>query len=136
MRGSLVVGIRKEKQEELLRQKNEETLKRLTAAGGDGGGATSTSGRPTTEIVAYRSVADIPAIKDLVIQVSTGEGIYFKIVVHSKVFQLSVLTHVHCHLFFSFLLRISSYMPARLTPRVRQSCCQSMEFMFLFTSPP
>ncbi|GAX85955.1 hypothetical protein CEUSTIGMA_g13371.t1, partial [Chlamydomonas eustigma] len=61
----------KEKQEELLRQKNEETLKRLTAVVGDGTGAAlaaSTSGRPTSEIVAYRSVADIPAIKDLVIQ--------------------------------------------------------------------
>lgn len=59
---------RKEKQAELLRQKNEETLRRLTAAGGAAGAAgASTSGRAVSSIVAYRSVAEMPAVRDLVI---------------------------------------------------------------------
>ena len=63
---------RKETQDALLRQKNEETLRRLTAGNGDGSGAASTSGRPVSEIMAYRSVADIPTTKDLIIQVCGG----------------------------------------------------------------
>ena len=69
-------SLRKEKQDALLRQKNEETLRRLTAGnGGDGAaGGASTSGRPVSEIMAYRNVADIPATKDLIIQVGSSQG--------------------------------------------------------------
>ena len=43
--------------------------------GGDGSaGGASTSGRPVSEIMAYRNVADIPATKDLIIQVGPGQG--------------------------------------------------------------
>lgn len=62
---------RKEKQEALLRQKNEETLRRLTAGQADGNVA-STSGRMVSDVVAYRSVAEIPPMKELMISVSVG----------------------------------------------------------------
>eukprot|EP00798_Chlamydomonas_sp_ICE-L_P025578 gene25578-11229_t len=57
--------IRKEKQDALLTQKNEETLRNGTAA------EVSTSGRKISEVVAYRSLADIPPSKDLNIQVDS-----------------------------------------------------------------
>ncbi|KAG1678588.1 hypothetical protein FOA52_012595 [Chlamydomonas sp. UWO 241] len=60
--------VRKEKQEALLRQKNEETLRRLTATKEEGGNA-STAGRVVLDIVAYKGLADLPLMKDLLITV-------------------------------------------------------------------
>lgn len=62
--------VRKEKQDELLKRKNEETLKRLTEkSGGGGSGGPSTSGRKISDVVSYRSVSDMPPLRDLSIQV-------------------------------------------------------------------
>jgi len=63
--------IRKEKQDALLKAKNEETLRRLTAQQQDGSGEASTSGRKISEVVAYRSVMDMPPSRDLTIQVDS-----------------------------------------------------------------
>lgn len=64
--------LRKEKQEELLRQKNAETLRRITAQDADGaGGGPSTSGRLLSQVNAYRSITDVPNPKDLQITVDS-----------------------------------------------------------------
>uniref|UniRef100_A0A7S0S408 FACT complex subunit n=1 Tax=Chlamydomonas leiostraca TaxID=1034604 RepID=A0A7S0S408_9CHLO len=62
-------ALRKERQEELVKAKNEETLRRLTARKDGEGGEGGTTGRKVSEVVAYRSVGDIPVARDLTIQV-------------------------------------------------------------------
>ncbi|MEW5314858.1 MAG: hypothetical protein WDW38_006323 [Sanguina aurantia] len=59
----------KEKQEALVKTKNEETLRRLTSQANGGAGSASSTGRKVSDIVAYRSVGDMPVSKDLIIQV-------------------------------------------------------------------
>lgn len=53
-------------QEDLLKRVNEETLRQGQAR--DGLGSTAT-GRKISEVVAYQRVADMPASKELIIQV-------------------------------------------------------------------
>ncbi|KAJ7569137.1 hypothetical protein O6H91_01G063000 [Diphasiastrum complanatum] len=60
--------LRRQHQAELARAKNEETARRL-AAGGLGHGDGRSSVRTSGEMIAYRSVDDIPSSKDLMIQV-------------------------------------------------------------------
>ncbi|CAI9101355.1 OLC1v1038658C1 [Oldenlandia corymbosa var. corymbosa] len=60
--------LRRQHQAELARQKNEETARRL--AGNDSRAADSRgSGKPSSELVAYKNVNDIPPPKELMIQV-------------------------------------------------------------------
>jgi nucleosome binding factor SPN SPT16 subunit len=64
---------RREKQEELLQQKNAETLRRLTAQahGGDGSGANGAVGRLISQVQAYRSVSDLPSSQSLQVLVDS-----------------------------------------------------------------
>ncbi|GLJ05022.1 hypothetical protein SUGI_0009560 [Cryptomeria japonica] len=61
---------RRQHQAELARQKNEETARRL-AAGGIGTGDGHGSSKPSTEMVSYKNVDDIPVSRELMIQVDT-----------------------------------------------------------------
>eukprot|EP00775_Hariotina_reticulata_P011875 gene11875-12019_t len=55
--------IRREKQEDLLKQKNEETLRRLTAqAAGAGSGGNDAKGRLISQVQSYRGVGDLPPL--------------------------------------------------------------------------
>jgi hypothetical protein len=58
----------KENQEDLLKKVNDETLRQLTKQkeGGDGGDG---GGRKVSEVVAYRTVKDIPPTREMAIQV-------------------------------------------------------------------
>ncbi|KNA21836.1 hypothetical protein SOVF_039660 [Spinacia oleracea] len=61
--------LRRQHQAELARQKNEETARRL-AGGGAGAGDNRSSGRSSTELVAYKSVNDLPPPRgEMMIQV-------------------------------------------------------------------
>lgn len=60
--------LRRQHQAELARQKNEETARRL-AGGGSGGGENRGSARPSSELIAYKNINDLPPPKDLMIQV-------------------------------------------------------------------
>ena len=61
---------RKHKQQtDLLNRVNQETLRQGQAQDGDGG---KSAGRRISEIVAYRSVDEVPATKDLKIEVRLG----------------------------------------------------------------
>lgn len=66
---------RREKQEALLQQKNAETLRRLTAVKGGASGAgpsgAGAAARAVSDVMAYRSVGDIPPCRDLMIQVDS-----------------------------------------------------------------
>jgi hypothetical protein len=65
----------REQQEELLKRKNQETLARLTALSNGGtSGPASTSGRMVTDTVAYRSLADLPMMRQLQIDVGDACG--------------------------------------------------------------
>jgi hypothetical protein len=60
----------REQQEELLKRKNQETLARLTAkSGGGAGGLASTSGRVVSEALAYRTLTEMPLMRQLQIEV-------------------------------------------------------------------
>ncbi|KAL3130646.1 hypothetical protein ABBQ38_008037 [Trebouxia sp. C0009 RCD-2024] len=59
----------KENQEDLLKRVNEETLRQLRHNQDEGNQAGSSGGRQVSEVVAYRSVSDMPSIRDLAIQV-------------------------------------------------------------------
>jgi len=60
---------RKERQEEILQRKNEETLRRLTEAKNQSDKFDPTKGgRRANEIVAYKSVSEIPQVPDMVVQ--------------------------------------------------------------------
>lgn len=61
---------RRQHQAELARQKNEETARRL-ATGGIGSGDGHSSSKPSSEMIAYKNVDDIPSARDLMIQVDT-----------------------------------------------------------------
>lgn len=61
---------RRQHQAELARQKNEETARRL-ATGGIGSGDGHSSSKPSTEMIAYKNVDDVPSARDLMIQVDT-----------------------------------------------------------------
>lgn len=61
---------RRQHQAELARQKNEETARRL-ATGGNGSGDGHSSSKPSSEMIAYKNVDDIPSARDLMIQVDT-----------------------------------------------------------------
>lgn len=60
----------KENQEDLLKRVNEETLRQLRHNQDEGNQAGSSGGRKVSEVVAYRSVSDMPSVRDLAIQVS------------------------------------------------------------------
>ncbi|KAL6764928.1 global transcription factor [Haematococcus lacustris] len=62
-------AVRKERQDELVKRKNEETLRRLTAARDGDQAVASSTGRKLSEVVSYKSVGEVPASRDLVIQV-------------------------------------------------------------------
>lgn len=60
--------LRRQHQAELARQKNEETARRLA---GNGSGASDNRGssKPSSELIAYKNVNDLPPPRDLMIQV-------------------------------------------------------------------
>jgi len=58
----------KENQEDLLKKVNDETLRQLTNKQGDGDGGDG-GGRRVSEVVAYRSVKEIPLAREMAIQV-------------------------------------------------------------------
>lgn len=60
--------LRRQHQAELARQKNEETARRL-AGGGSGTGDNRSAVRTLTDLVAYKSVNDLPPPRDLMIQI-------------------------------------------------------------------
>jgi nucleosome binding factor SPN SPT16 subunit len=57
----------KKHQDDLLRRVNEETLRRAQAKDSD---APTVSGRKVSEVESYRTISDLPAVRDLVIQVT------------------------------------------------------------------
>lgn len=57
----------KEHQEDLLRRVNEETLRALRQR--DGEAPLAGSGRKVSEVESYRSIGELPPVRDLVIQV-------------------------------------------------------------------
>ena len=59
----------KENQADLLKRVNEETLRQLRHNQDEGDQAGSSGGRQISEVMAYRSVSDMPSIRDLAIQV-------------------------------------------------------------------
>lgn len=60
--------LRRQHQAELARQKNEETARRL-AGTGSGVADNRGSGKPSSELIAYKNVNDLPPPKDFMIQV-------------------------------------------------------------------
>ncbi|KAI5653147.1 hypothetical protein M9H77_30334 [Catharanthus roseus] len=71
--------LRRQHQAELARQKNEETARRLA---GNGSGAADNRGstKPSSELIAYKNVNDLPPPRDLMIQVDQkNEAILFPI---------------------------------------------------------
>lgn len=60
----------KENQEDLLKRVNEETLRQLRHTQDDGNQNGSDGGRQVSEVVAYRSIAEMPTVRDLAIQAS------------------------------------------------------------------
>lgn len=60
----------KENQEDLLKKVNDETLRQLTKQKEDGG-PSSGGGRKVSEVVAYRSLQELPATREMAIQVRT-----------------------------------------------------------------
>ncbi|GAV70889.1 Peptidase_M24 domain-containing protein/Rtt106 domain-containing protein/SPT16 domain-containing protein [Cephalotus follicularis] len=60
--------LRRQHQAELARQKNEETARRL-AGGGNGAGDHRGGAKTSSDLVAYKSVNDLPPPKDLMIQI-------------------------------------------------------------------
>ena len=58
----------KENQEDLLKKVNDETLRQLTKSKDENGPAGG-GGRKVSEVVAYRNVKDIPATREMAIQV-------------------------------------------------------------------
>ena len=67
-----VMGRRKSKQAQdaLLQKVNEDTLKSLTQA--KDSGPSGDSGRKVSEVVSYRSHADVPIVRDYIIQASAS----------------------------------------------------------------
>ena len=59
----------KENQEDLLKRVNEETLRQLRHNQDEGNQNGSSGGRQVSEVVAYRSISEMPSIRDLAIQV-------------------------------------------------------------------
>ena len=59
----------KENQEDLLKRVNEETLRQLRHNQDDNNQSGSGSGRQVSEVVAYRSISDMPSVQNLAIQV-------------------------------------------------------------------
>lgn len=59
----------KENQEDLLKRVNEETLRQLRHNQDDNNQAGSGGGRQVSEVVAYRSISEIPPTQNLAIQV-------------------------------------------------------------------
>ncbi|XP_016190330.1 FACT complex subunit SPT16-like [Arachis ipaensis] len=60
--------LRRQHQAELARQKNEETARRL-AGGGSETGENRSSGRTSADLVAYKSINDLPPPKEMMIQI-------------------------------------------------------------------
>ncbi|XP_077244585.1 FACT complex subunit SPT16-like [Tasmannia lanceolata] len=60
--------LRRQHQAELARQKNEETARRL-AGGGSAAGDGRGSGKASSDMIAYKSVSDIPQSRELMIQI-------------------------------------------------------------------
>lgn len=60
----------KENQEDLLKRVNEETLRQLRHTQDENNQNGSDSGRQVSEVVAYRSIAEMPTVRDLAIQAS------------------------------------------------------------------
>ena len=59
----------KENQEDLLKRVNEETLRQLRHNQDDNNQSGSGGGRQVSEVVAYRSISDMPSVQHLAIQV-------------------------------------------------------------------
>ena len=59
----------KENQEDLLKRVNEETLRQLRHNQDENNQGGSGGGRQVSEVVAYRSISDMPSTRDLAIQV-------------------------------------------------------------------
>ena len=59
----------KENQEDLLKRVNEETLRVLRHNQDENNQGGSGAGRQVSEVVAYRSISDMPSVRDLAIQV-------------------------------------------------------------------
>ncbi|WIA33317.1 hypothetical protein OEZ86_006455 [Tetradesmus obliquus] len=71
--------IRREKQEDLLKQKNEETLRRLTAQAA-GAAESRPKVRLISEVKAYKEITNLPALRDLQIAVdSKAEAVFVPI---------------------------------------------------------
>jgi len=62
----------KENQEDLLKRVNEETLRVLRHNQDENNQGGSGGGRQVSEVVAYRSISDMPSTRDLAIQVCLG----------------------------------------------------------------
>lgn len=116
--------IRREKQEELLQQKNAETLRRLTAqSNGDAGGGDGAGGRKISEVVAYRTVHDMAPTSDLTIQVdSKNEALLlpiYGIMVPFHITTIKTITsnqdneHAYVRVSFNFM---GAYEPATKFP--------------------
>ncbi|KAL5580412.1 hypothetical protein UlMin_012854 [Ulmus minor] len=71
--------LRRQHQAELARQKNEETARRL-AGGGPGTGDNRATSKTLTDLIAYKSVNDLPPSRDLMIQIDQrNEAVIFPI---------------------------------------------------------
>ncbi|KAF7824947.1 FACT complex subunit SPT16-like [Senna tora] len=71
--------LRRQHQAELARQKNEEIARRL-AGGGSENGDNRSSSRTSTDLIAYKNVNDLPAPRDLMIQIDQkNEAVLFPI---------------------------------------------------------
>ncbi|KAF3453981.1 hypothetical protein FNV43_RR04423 [Rhamnella rubrinervis] len=71
--------LRRQHQAELARQKNEETARRL-AGGGSGTGDNRSAAKTLTDLIAYKTVNDLPPPKDLMIQIDQkNEAVLFPI---------------------------------------------------------
>ncbi|KAJ6808865.1 FACT complex subunit SPT16-like [Iris pallida] len=88
---------RRQHQAELARQKNEETARRL-AGGGSGTGDGRGSVKASSELIAYKNVNDIPASKELVIQVDQkNEAVLLPIYGSMVPFHISTVKSVTSH---------------------------------------
>ena len=60
----------KENQEDLLKRVNEETLRQLRHTQDENNQGGGGKGQQVSEVVAYRSIAEMPTVRDLAIQAS------------------------------------------------------------------
>ncbi|KAL8166324.1 hypothetical protein V2J09_007823 [Rumex salicifolius] len=90
--------LRRQHQAELARQKNEETARRL-AGSGSGSGDARNAARPSTELVAYKNVADVPPPRgEMMIQIDQKhEAVLLPIHGNVCAFHVATIKTVNSH---------------------------------------